>query len=177
MHPRCNLTARRNPLRRCSLAHLLFTLLSAYWLPTVQAQQADAATDDPLPSIQIEIADEPTAIDPARLLPEKLAARVSIEFHEVSLSDVAVWLRQATQMGVLIDGRALDDEGIIPNEPITDSLTDEPLYLLLNRLQTAGLSWYLGHSPIRTHSRRRFAVVGKLSPGAAQLEAASANGA
>ncbi len=108
------------------------------------AQPADKARDQSPapPSTQIEIPDEPKTIDPATLLPASLAANTTIEFRETSLSDVGQWLRQHQQLGVLIDGRALDDEGILFSEPITDSLHDEPLYLLLNRLQTIGLSWY-----------------------------------
>lgn len=133
-------------------------LLSIGWalmpLPAV-AQPADTAqaqSPAPPPSRQIEIRDEPQTIDPATLLPASLAAKVTVEFRETSLSDVVQWLRQQQQIGVLIDGRALDDEGILLNEPITDSLDEEPLYLLLNRLQAVGLAWYFSDGNVHLTS-------------------------
>ena len=125
---------------------LALCFLSACW-PVVcsAAPQADAQQEDssPRPSTEIDIPDEPKTIDPATLLPAELAESVTVTFKEASLSDVVQWIQQEQNISVLLDRRALDEAGILSSEPISDSLTADPLYLLLNRLRTAGLSWYV----------------------------------
>jgi hypothetical protein len=90
----------------------------------------------------VEIADEPRAIDPATLMPEKLAAKATVEFTEASLKDVVKWLQEEQNLGVLIDEQDIASDGVSLIEPISDRLNDEPLYLLLDRLSHYGLSWY-----------------------------------
>lgn len=95
------------------------------------------------PSAKIEIPVEPQRVDPVALLPEKLAANVTLRFHERSLSEVAEWIEEEQGLHVFLDRRALNEAGFLTSEPISDSLSDDPLYLLLNRLRAAGLAWYL----------------------------------
>lgn len=108
--------------------------------PPPDSQEEDA---EEAPSTKIEIPDEPRTIDPATVLPAKLAVGVTVTFQETSLSEVAQRIQEEQQIAVFLDGRALDEAGILSSEPISDSLADEPLYLLFNRLQTVGLSWYV----------------------------------
>lgn len=138
-------------------ARFLFRISLTCWLlliafcvvpfaPATADEPAAASTDedsDQPPSNRIEIPDEPQRIDPTTLLPDKLAANVTVEFQERSLSEVAEWIEQEQDLDVFLDRRALKEAGILTSEPISDSLTDDPLYLLLNRLRTAELSWYL----------------------------------
>ena len=46
-------------------------------------------------------------------------------------------------MTVLVNEADLSDENIRLSEPVTDRLNNEPLYLLLNRLQSISLGWYV----------------------------------
>jgi hypothetical protein len=109
--------------------------------PAAQPAAGEAAAK--APSAAIVIADEPKAIDPATLVPEKLAAKATVQFKETSLTDVVKWIREELKIGVTLDAKALADENILLSEPVTDRLNDEPLYLLLDRLRALGLGWYL----------------------------------
>lgn len=91
---------------------------------------------------QVPIADEPKTVDPAGILPAKLVVPVTVNFTESSLNEVLEWIQREQKIPVLIDDKQLGDEGILLGEPVSDRLNNEPLYLLLNRLQSLGLSWY-----------------------------------
>ena len=52
------------------------------------------------------------------------------------------WLQEDRGLVVLLDKNGLNDIGVSPAEPISDRLTDDPIYLLLNRLRSLGLAWY-----------------------------------
>jgi hypothetical protein len=107
------------------------------------ARAQDAAAEAANVEIVLpEIPDEPQTVDPKTLVPEKLAAAVTVDFSESSLREVVAWLQDEAKVVVLIDGRALSGEAISPGEPVSDRLDDAPLYLLLNRLRTLGLDWY-----------------------------------
>lgn len=128
-------------------AHRLFltlpTLASVAFITFVMPATESTAQDDEPESLKIVIADEPKTIDPATLLPEALAAPVIVEFDETSLKDVVEWLKSERQISILLDNKALSDANILVSEPVTDRLNDEPLYLLLDRLQTLDLAWYM----------------------------------
>lgn len=89
------------------------------------------------------IADEPKTIDPATLVPEKLAARATVDFRSGSLREVVEWLRLQHKIVVLVEESALGDAGVSPSEPVSDHLDNAPVYLLLNRLRSLGLAWYV----------------------------------
>jgi hypothetical protein len=89
------------------------------------------------------IADEPKTIDPATLVPEKLAARATVDFRAGSLREVVEWLRSQQKIVVLVEESALADAGVSPSEPVSDRLDNAPVYLLLNRLRSLGLAWYV----------------------------------
>jgi len=95
------------------------------------------------PSLKIEIADEPKAIDPVTLMPPALTKTVTIEFKKRPLRDIIKWLQQEQQLAVIVDTKALSDEGILMSHQVDDRLVNEPLYLLLDRLQALELSWYM----------------------------------
>lgn len=116
-----------------------------------EAQQAEpekggadtGAGDRPLSeSEKIEIADEPRTVDPATLVAAPLAKRVTVEYTDWSIREIAQWITEQQTLPVVIDFAALSDEGIYGDEPLQDSLSDAPLYLLLNRLETHQLGWY-----------------------------------
>ena len=94
-----------------------------------------------VPADAIEIADEPTGIDPIEVLPEQLTKPFSIVFEQASLKDVIAWLRAEAGISVMVDEQSLDAAGILPNELITDKLDAEPLYLLLDRLRSVSIGW------------------------------------
>lgn len=103
-----------------------------------EAQAADATVVLKLP----EIPDKPKTIDPATLMPAKLTALATVDLSESSLGEVADWLREEQKLVVLLNSSTLADINILPSEPISDRLDDEPIYLLLNRLRSLGLAWY-----------------------------------
>jgi hypothetical protein len=89
-----------------------------------------------------EISDEPKLIDPATIMPEKLAASATVDLSESSLREMIEWLRNDQKFVVLTDNAALADAGVQSGEPISDRLDNAPIYLLLNRLRASGLAWY-----------------------------------
>jgi hypothetical protein len=92
---------------------------------------------------QSQIADEPKTVDPATLMPPQLAAPATVDFTDSSLNAIVQWLQAEQQVGVLLDTKSLADAGILMSEPVSDRLNNDPLYLLLNRLRSLGLDWYL----------------------------------
>ena len=130
----------RNNLPRQTI---VLTLLSLVLVPQASfGQQPEPKADDKTPK-RPEISDEPKFVDPATLVPAKLAVNVTIDFDESSLREIAAWIQQEQKIPVLFDRKALSDENIALGETVTDGLKNEPLYLLLNRLRSLGLSWYV----------------------------------
>lgn len=89
----------------------------------------------------VEIADEPVAIDPATVLPAAVVTKGTIAFDNAALSDVVAWVGQQASLSIVIDESALQDEGILISESVTDRLDDEPVYLLLDRLRSLNVGW------------------------------------
>jgi hypothetical protein len=89
----------------------------------------------------ISIADEPKYIDPITLVPEPLRTKISHSFQEMPLNEAASWIQSQTGLNVVLDERALDEEGIQMTEPVTESLSDVPLYQFLDRLERLGIDW------------------------------------
>src|SRR5690606_35640638 len=112
------------PIRRFSIACLLVCLVSRQ---LVTQAPIDAAKP-PLP----EIVDEPQTIDPTALIPASLAAKVTQTVASSSLRELVGWLQEQQQLVVLVDTTALTAAGISLAEPISDQLTDDPIYLLLD---------------------------------------------
>lgn len=106
------------------------------------AVQPKPAPNEPPPSLLIKIPDEPKTIDPATFVPASLAKRVTVDFKEKPLKEIAKWLQDEQSLNVLIDSRSMAEEGILAGEPITDHSENAPLYLLLNRLSALMLDWY-----------------------------------
>ncbi len=125
-------------------------LLGGLWTVPAAGQVAakPAAVDQTATAKEAEekkipkIADEPKTIDPATLMPEKLAQKATVDFTDSSLREVLDWLRDEQKIVVLIEENAMIAEGISLSEPISDRLNDDPVYLLLNRLQDLQLGWY-----------------------------------
>jgi hypothetical protein len=112
-------------------------LVSVSWSVTrVAAQMTGAAPP------QITIPDEPKFIDPAGLMPEKLAAKASVEFNSVTLNDLVVWLRDNQHLVVLLEKSALAEKEIYPTDAVADRLEAAPIHQLLDRLRFHGLAWY-----------------------------------
>src|SRR5262245_61935184 len=92
-------------------------------------------------TLDIVIPDEPRTIDPATLVPQRLAQTATVQFDNASLNEVVQWLRDDQKINTIADSKRLQDAGISLGEPITDALNNEPLYLLLNRLRVVGVAW------------------------------------
>ncbi len=134
----------RSSTTRCILARTRCTLLILALCCALAATAAKA--DDKAPVAEapqvVEIADEPKLIDPATVMPAKLAASATVDLSESSLREVIEWLRNEQELVVLTEANALAEAGVQSGEPISDRLDDAPIYLLLNRLRAVGLAWY-----------------------------------
>lgn len=114
-----------------------------------EKKPAEADTD----TSTIKIPDEPRSIDPATLLPKTLAADVTVEFKEASLTDVVKWLQTEQKLGVVVEQAALAQEGLLSSEPFGDKLTKAPLYMLLNHLRSINIGWYLDDGVVHLTTR------------------------
>ncbi len=90
-----------------------------------------------------KIADEPKTVDPATFMPEKLAKKVTLKFEENILQEIIDSLQKEQKVDVLADVADLLESTISGNEPISERLDEEPLYLLFDRLRGNNLWWYL----------------------------------
>lgn len=136
--------SRRFPLE---IAAACLTILTAARLASAQADQP-AATQS---TLDIVISDEPRTIDPATLVPQRLAQPATVQFDNASLNEVVEWLRDDQKINTIADAKHLQDAGISLGEPITDALNNEPLYLLLNRLRVVGVTWSFHDDILRLH--------------------------
>ncbi|MBL8890495.1 MAG: hypothetical protein JNL67_11005 [Planctomycetaceae bacterium] len=119
---------------------LLFSLLlSTTSLGFAQETRPDKPTESPAVP---DIPDHPRSIDPIEFLPPKLTQKVSVDFRSSSLAELADWLRTNVEITVLLQHVELEDAGISPNDLVSDQLTDQPLYFLLDRLRLLGVGWY-----------------------------------
>lgn len=101
------------------------------------------------------IPDEPKTIDPAQfepLIPPKLAAKATAAFEGASLREVVEWLN-GQGIPTLLDESGLEEAAITSDAPIDDRLTDEPVYFLLDRLDSLDLDWYLDDGIVHLTSR------------------------
>ena len=132
----------RNSIGTAVIALLLVAAPTAAAVQDEAQPQADTSSVEEAPSLQIVISDDPTAIDPVSVVQPELALPVTVEFQSTSLRDVIQWLQTDRQLSVSLDTAALNRANILLSEPVTESLTEEPLYLLLDRLRTLNLSWH-----------------------------------
>lgn len=139
--------------RRTALFPALFVsvvLVVPFNRPSVLAQVeaklpgSNADESEIIPeSLKITIADQPKTIDPKTLVDALAANNVSVQFDNATLGDVIDWIRNEIKTTVIVDDAAFSDRGILLSDPITEQSNDEPLYLLLNRLRSLGVSWYV----------------------------------
>ena len=120
------------------MAAILLVAFGASFPSVALSQDAEVSK----PS-SITISDEPKTIDPATLMPAPIAKASTVNFEGSSIREVAEWLRGNCSLPVLINERSFVDAGLSLNETITDHLDDQPLYLLLNRLNNENLDWYI----------------------------------
>ncbi len=125
------------------LAVVCLTTTGSGQQPPSEAKTGGASQPAAPPSTAIVIADEPKTIDPAALLPAKLAAPVTVRFQDTSLTDVVKWIRDEQKVGVMLDTKSLAAANILLSEPVSDRLDNSPLYLLLDRLCAMELGWYM----------------------------------
>ncbi len=134
--------------RTAGIGVRLLTIVAATWL---QANIGDVANASPqaavtpaaeVPAVLIQISDEPRALDPATLMDPRLAAPTTVEFNGVSMKELYRWLQEDQKLSLSIDAAAMKEKGILSSELVTEKLNSEPLYLLLDRLQSLGIGWY-----------------------------------
>ena len=111
--------------------------------PVKKTEPAKTDPNAPPPSLAIKIPNEPHGIDPATLLPKKLAARATVRFEDKLLREIVEWLQKEQKLDIQLDLKALEEAAYDLYEPLFQELNDEPVYLLLNRLRNKGLAWYL----------------------------------
>ena len=103
----------------------------------------DKKTTDKKKKAPIVISDEPKTVDPAKTIQKALATRVTVDFKNSSLREVVAWLKKEQKLTVLLDKKAISRKGILLGESFVDRANNEPLYLMLNRLRSLGLAWYM----------------------------------
>lgn len=130
-------------IRLCLLALGAASLLSH----SVVAQQPPAE-QPPAPAVP-EIADEPRAVDPATVVDPLVARKATVRLDNSTLRGIVEWLESTQGLRVSVDQRALEEAGILLGEQVSERLDDEPLYLLLDRLRTLGVGWYLDEGRLR----------------------------
>ncbi|MEM7784453.1 MAG: hypothetical protein AAF623_13955, partial [Planctomycetota bacterium] len=127
-----------------SLISLFFFSVSLVFQASAQESPLEgepASSQDDAPSLKIELSDTPYSIDPAISLPQSLAATETVQFQETSLKDVISWLGEKTGFHIVMDDRSMASAGILSSEPVTDALDNEPIYLILDRLEAIGIQW------------------------------------
>lgn len=132
---------------RCSFGLVILCLL----FPTaINAQDVEpTANANAQDEIKIpEIPDEPRTIAPAQFMPESLAKLVTKDFEEVSIDELVEWMRDEESISIFLDESRLRSIGIIYGEPFTDSLDNQPLYLILDRFKKRDLGWYLDEGAV-----------------------------
>ena len=134
---------REFTMRYCELSRLGALLLLVITLgpSSTLGQESQPPQGDLLAQLPT-IPDEPKLVDPATLMPEKLAARATVDFSDSSLRELVDWLRSEQGLVVLLEKNALSEIGVFPTDTIIDRLDDSPIYLLLNRLRLHRLAWY-----------------------------------
>lgn len=120
---------------------VLMSLLCLWFAAVASAQQEGAPADRPDAELPV-IADGPKTVDPATLLPEVLTKTATCDLPDSSLAELLDWLRDEQGVVVLLNKQALADAGILPSEPLSARLNDDPIYFVLNRLESLGLGWY-----------------------------------
>lgn len=132
-------TMRRNPLVRPSmfLQAIAGLLLSIGCFTSVHSQE------QPSKPTPIKIADDPKAVDPASLIPNPLTVPITVKFEGDPLKSVFDWIAREQKINLLVDNRALAAAKLLDSEPVVEALNNEPFYLLLNRLKSLGLYWYM----------------------------------
>lgn len=128
-------------LRYSLAACVLLTMTMSGAVPVLRAQEA-------APSKLIQIADEPKFVDQALHVPKPLAELATVDFTGKSLKDVVTWLQETRKLSVVIDEPAFEEARILLSEPVTDRSTNEPVYLLLQRLRTLGIGWHYQDSTL-----------------------------
>ncbi|MBL8809804.1 MAG: hypothetical protein JNM43_06465 [Planctomycetaceae bacterium] len=112
------------------------------------------------PPDKLQIAVEPESIDPATIVLERLAQKATVNFEGRTLKDLFRWLQNDQKLSVSINTEELKQAGILSSDKLRDSLNDEPLYLLLDRLSNIGVGWYLSGEDLcltsLEHSSRQY---------------------
>lgn len=80
-----------------------------------------------------------------KLIQERLDRRVDVAFRETPLSDVVAWFRQKLGLPVSLDLRALEEQAIATDTPVTLQLSGVSARTALERiLESHGLAWSFG---------------------------------
>ena len=105
----------------------------------------DAKSDDEKAgnTKEISIPDEPKAVDPSRFVFEPLRKKVTVSFDGTSIREVIEWIKKEIGVTVLVDESEFATKRILLSDPVNDQLTDQPAYLLLDRLNAIQVGWYV----------------------------------
>jgi len=124
--------------------HVQLVLTLVLWqsnLVFIAAQTSVSSTSPSGVEIPI-IPDEPKTVDPSLLMPAELGKLTKVKFDHSTIEDVFAWVGSSTGFPVVFDedqnSTSTRNQGIY----ITDSLDNEPIFWLLNRLSQYGLNWH-----------------------------------
>ena len=91
----------------------------------------------------IVIPDEPKAIAPSQFVFEPLRKKVTVSFDGTSIREVIEWIKNELKVTVLVDESEFAKGRILLSDPVSDRLKEQPAYLLLDRLSSIGVGWYV----------------------------------
>ncbi len=138
-HQRRRRILMRATLATTAVAGLVFLAIVLFGPSNPDGPPQQVVAQAPEPAQQ-----NPSALppEPTFAMPEKLLQEVVVEFVDTPLRDAADFLSDSAKLKVMIEDKALTEEGVAIDEPINMS-AKSPLYLVLNRmLKPLGLSWY-----------------------------------
>lgn len=85
-------------------------------------------------------------IDPAEFLPPELAQPIDLELVDVPLNKAVKLISERIKAPVFLDQRTLNEVGISNDQPLSESATSEPAFIVLDRMlqNVSGqrLGWY-----------------------------------
>lgn len=105
----------------------------------------DVKTDDAnaVNTKKLVIPNEPKAVDPSRFVFAPLRKKVSVSFDGTSIREVIEWIKKELDVTVLVDESEFATARILLSDPVNDQLTNQPAYLLLDRLNSIQVGWYV----------------------------------
>ncbi len=107
----------------------------------VAAQSTDTGLSPSGVAIPV-IPDGPSTVDPSLLMPAPLGKLSKVKFDHSAIEEILAWVGSSTGYPVILDQDQHSSRNRSEGIYVTDSLDNEPVFWLLNRLSLHGLNWH-----------------------------------